>query len=157
MTQKKKLLAIAGLVAVLALYAYLFADWFRPAEMQIYDRISTGRPIRKTARTNETVTATSVVFAFDRYYTLTDVKVVAVAELATNKHAHPLWHLLSDPNSIPVKGFNYGEHIRGMRPEVKRAHAEPLEPNVIYRLLVEAKGRKGQHDFKVAGENNPNQ
>src|SRR5262245_18251568 len=105
MTQKNKLLAVAGLPVALALCAYLSADWFRLAEMEIYDRISTGRPIRKAARTNETATATSVVFGFDRYYALTDVKVVAVAELATNKHARPLWHLVSDSNSIPIKGF----------------------------------------------------
>jgi|SRR5262245_34351485 len=157
MTRKKKLLAVAGVMVVLALYVYIYADWFRPAEMQIYDRISTGRPMRKTVRTNEAATAISIVFAFDRYYELKDVKVVAVAALATNKHARPLWHLVSDSNSIPVKGFNYGERIRGMRPEVKRARAEPLEPNVTYRLLVQAKGRKGQHDFKVGGEKGPNQ
>jgi hypothetical protein len=38
---------------------------------------------------------------------LTNVKVVVVTELATNQYAHPLWHLISDSNSIPVKGFNY--------------------------------------------------
>ena len=79
--------------------------------------------------------------------------MVAVAELATNKHAPPLWHLISDSNSIPVKGFNYGEHIRGMRREAKQTRPNKLEPNVTYRLLVEAKECKGQYDFKIGGKN----
>jgi|SRR5439155_814164 len=151
MTRKRKFLALAGVMVVLGLYAYAYRDWFRPGEIQIYDRISTGRSIRRSTRTNLTANVAGLAFVFDRYYELTDVKVVAVAELATNKHAYALWRLVSDSNSIPVKAFNYGEHIRGMRPEVKRARAEPLESNVPYRLLVQAKGHKGQHDFKIDG------
>src|SRR5262245_16059378 len=156
MMRKKKLLVAAAFMILVGLYAYVYSDWFRPDEMQIYDRISSGQPMRRTTRTNQMANATGVAFVFDRHYELTDVKVVAVAELATNKYARALWHLVSDSNSIPVKSFNYGERIRGMRPAVKRARAESLESDVPYRLLVEAKGRKGQHDFRLGREGNPN-
>src|SRR5439155_9604092 len=109
MTRKRKLLAVAGVMVVLGLYAYAYRDWFRPGDMKIYDRISTGQSIRRSTRTNQPVNVAGVAFVFDQYYKLTDVKVVAVAELATNKHARALWRLVSDSNSIPVKAFNYGE------------------------------------------------
>ena len=95
-------MAVAGVMAVIGLYVYIYRDWFRPAEMQIYDRISAGRPMRGNARTNQ-INISVVAFGFDRAYLLTDVKVMSIAELATNKYAHPLWHLVSDSNSIPVK------------------------------------------------------
>jgi len=149
MMRNKKLLAAAGIMAVTGVYAYIYRDWFRPAEMQIYDRVSTGKSVKKGARDEGTAEAPAVAFGFNRRYELKDVKVIAVAELATNKHPRPLWHLISDSNSVPVKGFNYGEHIRGMHPEVKKVRAEPLAANVTYRLLVEAKGQKGQFDFAI--------
>ena len=108
--------------------------------------------MRVSGRTNLTAGATVVAFGFDRACQLRDVKVIAVDELATNKYAHPTWHLVSDSNSIPVKGFIYGEHIRGMRPSVKRARPETLALNVSYRLIVEANGQKWQHDFRIAGK-----
>ena len=108
--------------------------------------------MRRSTRTNQTASVTVVAFGIDRECKLTDVKVLAVAELATNKYALPVWHLVSDSNSIPVKGFNYGEHIRGMRPQIKGARPDALESNATYRLLVQAKGQKGQHDFKIGGK-----
>ena len=38
--------------------------------------------------------------------------------------------------------------IRGMRPTVKGATPDPLEPGVKYRLLIEAGSRKAEHDFE---------
>ena len=37
--------------------------------------------------------------------------------------------------------------IRGMRPAVKGATPDPLEPGVNYRLLIEAGSHKAEHDF----------
>src|SRR5215468_10268916 len=147
MTRKKKLLV--GAMLVVGLYAYVYRDWFGGTEMQIYHRLSGGRPIGRPARTNQIPTGASVVFGFDRKYELTDLKVVAVSELKTNASAPPLWHLVSDSNSVPVSGFLYGERIRGMRPSVKRARPEPLQSNVTYRLIVGAGRQKGQHDFRI--------
>ena len=40
---------------------------------------------------------------------LTQMKVFAVAELETNKFALPLWHMVSDSNSPPVKSASGSE------------------------------------------------
>ena len=109
--------------------------------------------MRESARTNQTANVPTVTFGLDGKYELRDVRVVLGAELATNKHARPIWHLVSDSNSIPVRGFNYGQRIRGMRPEVKGARPGPLESNVTYRLFVEAVARKGHYAFKFGGKN----
>jgi len=63
----------------------------------------------------------------------------------------PVWHLISDSNSVPVKVFSYGQGIRGMKPAVAGSRAQPLETNVAYRLLVTAGKAKGQHDFEIGG------
>ena len=152
MTRKKKILIGVTVVVVIGLYAYVYRDWLRPGEMQISHRLSTGRSMRGNSHTNRTANVTDVAFGFNRAYKLTDVKVIPVAELATNQYAHPIWHLVSDSNSIPVKGFVYGEHIRGMRKSVKKSLPDTLETNVTYRLFVEAIGQKGHYDFKIGGK-----
>ncbi len=86
-------------------------------------------------------------FAFDRSLKLTSLKVIPVQEIETQKYPHPIWHLVSKSNSVPVTDFTYGCSIRGMQPAVKGATPDPLEPGVQYRLLVEAGSLKLQHDF----------
>ena len=66
---------------------------------------------------------------------------------ATNAAAPALWHLVSDSNSVPVKGFLYGDYIRGMKPYVKGSRPQPLATNVTYRLFVKAGSLQGEHDF----------
>ena len=90
-----------------------------------------------------------MAFFFTAKYKLTSVKVVPLDALKTNKYAHPIWHLISDSNSVPVKSIIYGVPIRGMKPDVKGARPAALEPNVPYRLLVEAGSLKGEHDFQT--------
>src|SRR5262249_3679105 len=123
------------------------------SKMQIYHRLSAGRAVSKKARVNHIPAGASIAFGFDRKYELKEIQIVAVDELKTNNSAppHPLWHLVSDSNSVPVSGFLYGERISGMRTPVKKAHPEPLQSNVTYRLLVVAGGLKGHHDFRIDG------
>jgi hypothetical protein len=71
----------------------------------------------------------------------------------TNQNVMPVWHLIFNSNSAPVKIFVYGQRIRGMKSEVPGAHAEPLQPDVTYRLFVTAGKAKGQHDFEVKTAN----
>ena len=144
MSQKPWLL-IAFAVALGGFSLYLNRDWFMGDRIQIYHRsrvlrVRPGRPADLSAYT-------PVFFGFQGKLKLTDVKVVPVCELETNKFPHVLWHLLSDSNSLPTKGFIYGGTIPGMRPAMKGVAADPLEPGVPYRLLVEARSKKGQHDF----------
>src|SRR5262245_39604197 len=112
MTRKKLLSYGTAFLLLVGLYAYVYRDWFRAPEMQIFHRLSSGRPISRQTRTNQVSVGTSVAFGFDRSYQLKEVKIVSVGELASNNSARPLWHLVSDSNSVPVKGFVYGERIR---------------------------------------------
>lgn len=154
-TTKKIWIAVGGLLLA-GLYLYVYGDWFRPAPVQIFHRNVTARPVRQWRDRGRPVEFTrsplTVVFGFDQKLQLTDVKVVPVAALATNKNALPVWHLVSGSNSVPVKGFMYGDFIRGMTPAVKGTYAQPLETNVTYRLIIKAGSVEARHDFKLGRE-----
>jgi hypothetical protein len=93
-------------------------------------------------------TVNPVVFGFDGgKLKLTSIKVVPVSAIETNKYPEPIWHLVSESNSVPVKDFMYGMRIAGMHPAVQGATPDALEPNVKYRLLIEAGAFKAEHDF----------
>jgi hypothetical protein len=142
---RKPWLLVAVAVVLGGFSLYLNKDWFMGDRIQIYHR---ARPMRvRPGRVVDLPPYTPVFFGFMTRLKLTDVKVVPVCELETNKYPHVLWHLLSDSNSLPTKGFLYGGNVPGMRPALKGVAADPLEPGVKYRLLVEARSKKGQHDF----------
>src|SRR5436853_348199 len=88
-----------------------------------------------------------VIFGFDRKLKLNSVKVIPLRSIETNKYPQPIWHLVSDSNSVPVKDFVYGARIPGMRPSIPGATADPLEPGVGYRLLIQAGSFNSKHDF----------
>lgn len=91
--------------------------------------------------------ANPVLFLLNRETRLTSVQVVALDALATNQYALPVWRLTSSSNSIPVQEFYYGLNIRGLKPVVKGAAAEPLQPGKKYRISIEAGSLKAEHDF----------
>ncbi|MBI3853876.1 MAG: hypothetical protein HY298_26925 [Verrucomicrobia bacterium] len=156
---KRSVLLISLAILLTAGYVYFnFSDWFAPATIEIAHDIRPSSPTagRKGARNPmDDSTANTVAFFFTAKYKLTSVKVVALDELKTNKYAHPLWHLISDSNSVPVKSIIYGVPIRGMKPAVKGARPELLQPEVPYRLLVEAGSLKGEHDFQSTEKTQP--
>jgi len=137
-----------SVVAVLlaAVYVYFFTDWFHKRTIQI---IPTIRPTQPSAipRDPDQPPVYPVSFALDGKYELTSVKVVAAADMATNKYPTPLWHLKADSNSIPTRSIVYGLPIKGMKPTVARQRPEPLLPEVDYVLLVEAGNLKAQTNF----------
>jgi hypothetical protein len=142
----KKNFMLIGLVLVLAgVYATFFTDWFRPKTILIFH---TPRPVR-SARSGPA--ATQLIFGLGDYYSLTEIKVVPLAALQTDKLAQPVWHLVSDEGSDDVNKFSYGEKINGMDPAVEGARPEPLQPGVTYRLFVAAGKTRGQHDFQIGG------
>lgn len=150
----KKFWIILALALVLgSLSLYLNTDLFRKDDIQIYHRVVPARMSlfsrRSRPGTPPKSTPTPLFFGFDRKLALSEVKVVPLAEFQTNKYAHPLWHLVTDSNSVPTKGFVYGLSLPGMRPDVKNATPDPLQPGVKYRLLLDADGRKIQHDFTL--------
>lgn len=148
---KKQLVLLLVPIMLFGAYVYYFTDWFTPDNIQI---VHTLRPaaVSRRARTKPPEASASVYavsFSLERKCKLTEIRVVPVSDLTTNKYPHPIWHLVSESNSVPTKAFFYGASIRGMHPEVKGARADPLEPNVTYRLFVAARELKGEHDFKT--------
>jgi len=148
-TKHWMLIALAMVLGGVSLY--LNKDWFAGDIIQIHHR---SRPARGGffRRTKRPATAATdpVFFAFDRKLKLTSLKVIPVSEIETNKYPHPIWDLVSDSNSVPTTEWMYGLPIRGMRPSVQGATPDPLEPGVNYRLLIQTKEGKAEHDFVPA-------
>ena len=140
----KKNYALIAIVLVLAgVYIVCFTDLFKPKTIQISKASRPVRTTRSGAMTDQ------VFFALDNDYSLTEVKVVPVAALQTNKLAQPIWHLVSDSGSDDVNVFSYGQQINGMDSAVAGTEAGPLQPGVMYRLFVAAGRAKGQLDFQL--------
>jgi hypothetical protein len=145
MTKKNSIL-IALVLVLAGVYIFFFTNWFKPQTIKIYHASRAMRGLRPGAAKSDIL---PVTFGFQRDLELTEVKVIPLAGLETNKDALPIWHLISDSNSVPIKLFFYGQRIRGMKPEVPGARPEPLQTNVVYRLFVTAGSARGQHDFQA--------
>jgi len=145
--QKKTLTQFAVLLVLAAVYVIFFSGWFRVKPLIIH---SFARASSYSVRTRRSA-APQLIFGFEEKFRLTEVKAVSLADLATNANPQPVWHLISDSNSVPVATFRYGQTLRGMRPAVTGAHALALESNQVYRLFVRAGKLRGQHDFTLAG------
>jgi hypothetical protein len=140
-------IVLSVIAAILgAAYLYRFTDWFVTDAIQIITTIRPGR-VAATPRGSDQVPVYPVSFAFDGKYKFTSVKVVAADDLATNKFPTPLWHLISDSNSAPVKNIDYGFPVKGMKPAVPRTRPEPLQPEIKYVLMLEAGNTKAQTNF----------
>ena len=135
------------ILALLGLCIYMNRDWFAGPDIQIYHRASS-RPLPFARGRSALVSKTSpVIFGFNRKLQLSAIKVVRASEIETNKYAHPLWEMVSSSNSVPLRGFAYGEYIRGMHPKVANARPDPLEPGVVYLLQIQSGSLKGEHEF----------
>lgn len=149
---KKQILLLLLTGILVGVILYLSRDWFAPADIQIGFTV---RPNllseRQQKRAGPAVKNRpyTVSFIFNRKCSLESVKVVNAQEIETNRFAHPLWELISDSNSVPVKTVTYGVRIRGMRPEVKGAQADNLQTGVPYRLLIETTEQEASYDFTL--------
>lgn len=144
----KKIWLLIALATVLGGFSlYLNKDSFAKDNIQIMHRSRPARFGNRRPRGQGEAAIEPLVFAFDRNVKLTCLKVIPFSAIETNKYPQPIWHLISDSNSAPVKDFTYGMQIRGMRPAVKGLAPEPLQPGVKYRLLIEAGPQKAEHDF----------
>lgn len=137
---KKNIMLIAIALVLAGIYAVFFTDWFQPKVIHISH---TPRPTRTGAATK------SITFGLGDDYSLTEVEVIPLSALQTNKLAQPVWHLVSDEGSDDVNQFSYGDKINGMDPAVAGAQPEPLLSGVTYRIIVTAGRVKGQHDFQL--------
>jgi hypothetical protein len=140
---KRNIFLIALLAVLGVIYVRYFTDWFRTPTMEI-----SARPRVERSRHGKGGTF-SVSFSFDQKHPITELKVVSVADIETNKYPHALWNMIAESNAVPMKGFTYGEYLRGMKSKVPKMRAEPLKPQTKYRLLVDADGTQGQIDFQV--------
>lgn len=136
---------IALVVVLGSLSIYLNSGRLSKDKVQVHHR---SRPLMPGEGRS---TIEPLFFAFDSPLKLKSLKVVPVHELETNKYARPIWHLVSDSNSVPVEDFVYGAPIGGMRPAVQGASPDPLAPGVKYRLLITAGALKLEHDFVPVG------
>ncbi len=140
---KKNWFLISLAVVLAATYLVFFVNW-KPQTVQIFHTI---RMMRH--RPMPAGEMSGLIFGLSRQLKLTDIKVVPLAEYETNKNVLPVWHLTTSSNSIPVKSFFYGQHIRGLKPAVPGTRPQLLEPNTAYRMFVEAGEVKGTHDFEL--------
>ncbi len=142
---KKNLCLLVLLAGLAVLYAACFTDWFKPKTLAINYKVSRlpQRLQRKDAP------PFLLLFIFNARLTFNEIKVVPLEGYKTNRNVLPLWHLVSDSNSVPLKTFPYGQLIHGMRPAITGVRAEPLETNVTYRLFVTAGQFKGERDFEL--------
>ena len=143
---RNNILTAAFVILLAVLSVYLNKDRFASPVIQISHRSISPRgwfargPAAKAA-------ANPVVFLITRKVRLTAVKVVAASDAETNKYPHAIWNLVTDSNSVPVKEFIYGTGIPGMKLAIKGVGADPLEPGVNYRIILEAGSEKWAHDF----------
>ena len=153
MTTKGTVLSFIALVLA-AIYVTFFTDWFHRETIEIIPAI---RPVRvpPNPQNPDQESVYPVSFAFNRKYKLTEVKVVAAADLATNKYPQLFWHLISDSNSVPTKSIVYGRSIKGMKLASPEARPKPLSPDVDYLLLLEAGSIKAQTNFHTARATEP--
>ncbi len=144
MKKQTKFLIFAAIILG-AIYAYRFTDWFAEKKIQIKYRSLVGRGAPGSAE--------PVMFYLTKEYPITSLKVISLAEAATNKYPHALWQLVAVSNSVPVTDFIYGENPTGMNPKIAGVTPEPLEPGGNYRIFLETANLKGEKDFeaRVAG------
>jgi hypothetical protein len=132
--RKQTGLLITAALVLSAVYVVKFTDWFGHKSIQI---LYTYRGKRAFFGLGE------------RAEELTAIKVFRLAEISTNKYAHPLWHLKAEAGAPPVTQFTYGSAVPGMKPAVPGLAPEPLERKVQYRLVVEAGKIRGEKDFQI--------
>jgi hypothetical protein len=149
---KKNWLLLLTLLVLSTVYVYCFTDWFKPKVIEIH---STSRLLRQP-RPGANPATIPVLFMFNARYQLTELKVVPLLAWQTNRNALPLWHLVSDSNSIPLKTFAYGQPLKGMRPALPGTHASPLAPDVSYHLTLAAGKARGEHDFTAKAAESAN-
>ena len=143
---KKNIFIIVFVILFGCLSLYLNRDAFAPQVIQISHRSVSPRPWM-TFRKGAKPSVNPVVFLINKDLRLNSVKVVLVSDAETNKYPHAIWDMISDSNSIPTREFIYGSPIKGLKLAIKGVGADPLQPGVNYRILVEADSTKLEHDF----------
>ena len=143
---KRNWLLILIAIILMVVYAVYFTDWWQPKTIEIFH---TSRMVHSRKHRDGASTEPTLIFGINRSLRLTAIKVVPLADYKTNQATLPLWHLVADSNSVPIKAFSYGQFIRGLKPAVSGVRAQTLTNGVVYRLIVAAGQFKGEHDFEL--------
>lgn len=138
--RKKEMMWVVVLLVLGGIYVHYFTHWFEKRQIGI---TASFRPSRHTV-----TEVWPVVFTLDNEYKLTSLKVVPLDGTVYNPAETPVWQLVSDSNSVPVRAFRYGQYIGGMKPALKGIRPSPLMPDVVYRLELSAGSATGHTDFK---------
>jgi hypothetical protein len=149
MTKKTGFLIVLALLLG-GLSVYLNRDRFRSDPIQISHRSMPPRGALAGRSRAGAAQVDLVVFMFSRPIRLTSLQVVLVGDAETNQSPRTLWELTADSRSAPVKSVAYGVNVPGMKPAVKNAIPEPLQPGGKYRLLIKAGSLAAEHDFTPA-------
>ena len=131
--QKREIFWVTFLAALIGFYIYLHLPPKR--EIQIVTTIRPGP--RRTGTPSLLLYVT-----LDNYYKLNSIVVTPLDE-PTNAVHHEMWHLVATNGSEPVKIFQYGETVQGMKPYLKGVKAEALIPGDRYQMVVTAGKLKG--------------
>ncbi len=139
--RKKEIIWIGLLVLLCGVYARYFTTWFVHRQITIN---ASPRPSRQAD-----AAVYPIFFSWNEDLRLTRVKVIPWEGDNFNPKGHPVWDLVSDSNSVPIRAFHYGQHIEGMKPALKGVHPNPLEPDMAYRLIISAGELTGYKDFRT--------
>ena len=142
---KKNWLLVLFLAVLAAGYVIWFTDWFRPRHIHIFHTVRQMHFRRRPSDPDRVV-----IFGLEpRDLHLTEIKVVSLMDFEKDPKTVPIWRLISESNSVPVRDFVYGQPIRGMHPLVRGMEPGELDTNLVYRIFIKASNGTGQHDFKL--------
>jgi hypothetical protein len=142
-------------VALGVAYAVFFTDWFRHPSFEIVAQVRPSMPSDRAAKRNNLGTlpqseaSMPVSFAFSDKFRINEIKVIEADDSRTNATPQVMWHLISDSASEPTKALIYGQRVKGMKPILPHAQAQPLQPDVTYQMLVQAGRYHGEVNFKT--------
>jgi len=120
----KNWMIFAVIVLLGGLSLYLNKDWFARDHIQLMHRSRPARGAFRRPRSDNPL-IDPLSFWFDRKVKLTALKVIPVCEIETNKYPQPIWSLVSDSNSLPIKNSRMECKFQGCRPflrERKQIH-----------------------------------
>jgi hypothetical protein len=139
--RKKEIGWIVVLLVFGGIYIHFFSHWFDKKQMVIN---ASFRPSRKAD-----AAVYPVYFTLNDDYKLTALTVVPLEDGTHTPEATPVWHLISESNSVPTRAFRYGQHIPGMKAALQGVHPEPLEPDVVYRITLTSGTLTASQDFQT--------
>ncbi len=131
---------IGALLVAFGVYATRFTDWVSPGLIQI--EVST-RPSGRAAADAQVL---PTLFLLDREYPIQSLTVTAISNVPAARLGKPVWHLTAQGSPPPVRGFAYGEPLKGLKSVMEPSE---LLPGATYRIELKAGRNRGVREFKA--------